>query len=113
MHCVKESWNISLGPSGHLVPNDVVSTSMRRNHVAPTLIRRHFTSCVRRGSLERISVTDVIIVPVFVTPKKKGRLFCTSTGIVQDPLLFALMVTGIMPRDASKQTKWHVLHETT
>ena len=27
--------------------NDVVSTSMRRNHVASTLIRRHFKSCAR------------------------------------------------------------------
>ena len=27
--------------------NDVVSTSMRRNHVASTFIRRHFTSCAR------------------------------------------------------------------
>ena len=32
----------STRPSRHLVPNDVVSTSMRRHHVASTLIRRHF-----------------------------------------------------------------------
>ena len=34
-------------PSGHLVQkNDVVLTSMRRDYVAPTLIRHHFgTKC--------------------------------------------------------------------
>ena len=32
-------------PNGHIVQNDVVSTSMRRDDVASPLIRRHFTSC--------------------------------------------------------------------
>ena len=36
-------------PVGIWCQNDVVSTSMRRNHVASTLIRRHFTSCVPAG----------------------------------------------------------------
>ena len=40
-------------PSGHLVPNDVVSTSMRRNYVASTLIRRHFSRHVPAGSVWR------------------------------------------------------------
>ena len=32
-------------PAGIWCQNDVVSTSMRRHHVASTLTRRHFTSC--------------------------------------------------------------------
>ena len=34
-------------PVGIWCQTDVVSTSMRRHHVASTLIRRHFTSCAR------------------------------------------------------------------
>ena len=34
-------------PVGIWCQNDVVSTLMRRNHVASTLIRRHFRSCAR------------------------------------------------------------------
>ena len=45
-------------PSGHTTLNDVVSTSMRRDHVASTLIRRHFdVMCLlgySRLSLSRI-----------------------------------------------------------
>ena len=32
-------------PVGIWCQNDVASTSMRRHHIAPTLIRRYFTSC--------------------------------------------------------------------
>ena len=32
-------------PSGHMTKNDVVLTSMRRDDVASTLIRRHFGEC--------------------------------------------------------------------
>ena len=48
------------GPAGrsseHLVPkNDVVSTSMRRHHVASTVIRHHFyVMCQLGESLKRL-----------------------------------------------------------
>ena len=55
--------------------NDVVATSMRGNYVAPTSIRRHFTSCARweeispssywRGDGQTDSVPGVCIVDSF------------------------------------------------
>ena len=36
-------------PVGIWCQNEVVSTSMRRSHVASTLLRRHFTPCARWG----------------------------------------------------------------
>ena len=38
-------------PVGIWCQNDVVSTSMRRNHVASTLIRRHFCTKCPLGQL--------------------------------------------------------------
>ena len=39
--------SLSIFPVGIWRQNDVVLTSVRRNHVASTLIRRHFTLCAR------------------------------------------------------------------
>ena len=44
--------------SGRIVPNDGVSTSMRRDHVASKLILRHFTLCARRGVMTKLTVTN-------------------------------------------------------
>ena len=40
-------------PAGIWCQNDVVSTSVRRNHVASTLIRRHFRTKCSLGSRDR------------------------------------------------------------
>ena len=42
------------GPAGTQHQNDVVSTSMRRDHVASTLIRRHFNVVCPLGALFQI-----------------------------------------------------------
>ena len=44
--------------------NDVVSTSMRRHHVASTLIRRHFMSCARWGMVVGVK-SGMGLGPVF------------------------------------------------
>ena len=49
-------------PAGIWCQNDVVSTSMRRNHVASTLLRRHFRTkcplgCLIRDGIVTISLT--------------------------------------------------------
>ena len=37
-----DQFTFTIDPSGHMVQNDAVSTSMRRHDVASTLIRRQF-----------------------------------------------------------------------
>ena len=45
----------AFNPAGIWCQNDVVSTSMRRNHVASTLIRRHFrTKCPLGSTMEQL-----------------------------------------------------------
>ena len=49
-------------PVGIWCQNDVVSTSMRRDHVASTLIRRHFPTKCPLGILIIVMITLVIII---------------------------------------------------
>ena len=50
-------------PVGIWCQNDVVSTSMRRNHVASTLIRRHFrTKCPLGSILSSLQGIDPTVV---------------------------------------------------
>ena len=45
----RQSGRYNINPAGTQHQNDVVSTSMRRDHVASTLIRRHFNVVCPRG----------------------------------------------------------------
>ena len=44
--------NVTSYPVGIWCQNDIVLTSMRRDHVGSTLTRRHFTSCARWVSFD-------------------------------------------------------------
>ena len=58
-------------PVGIWCPNDVVSTSMRRDHVASTLIRRHFNTKCLLGCLYDFAmlVTMPPLLPRLMTSK--------------------------------------------
>ena len=58
------SLNNSTYPVGILSRNDVALTSMRRHHLASTLIRRHFTSCAHWGMCQLISPHKLSDTPV-------------------------------------------------
>ena len=46
--------------------NDVVSTSIRRNHVAPTLIRRHFYAMCPLGTAIVAAIITIILFIYFI-----------------------------------------------
>ena len=50
-------------PVGIWCQNDVVSTSMRRDDVASTLIRRHFTACARWDDTDSKNVLAISTKP--------------------------------------------------
>ena len=65
--------NICPTPAGIWCQNDVVSTSMRRNHVASTLIRRHFrTKCPLGRSLKQPAHPHSLI-SVYVVRSTDGQ----------------------------------------
>ena len=81
--------------SGHLVQNDVISTSKRRNHIASNLIRRQFLRhvpaerlciwghvCVSLSFHTETNASDVSVILILyyyyskgVSPKKNGYIF--------------------------------------
>ena len=62
-------------PAGIWCQNDVVSTSMRRNHVASTLIRRHFRTKCPLGSI-RIFLS----MNIFLQFRAGGLRVCAWVG---------------------------------
>ena len=73
---------VGLFPAGTQHQNDVVSTSMRRDHVASTLIRRHFNVvCLLCWVVKRIKVLTALVGRLSLNvgrengPERRRRLF--------------------------------------
>ena len=77
-------------PAGIWCKNDVGSTSMRRHHVASTLIRRHFCTKCPLGSLQRsYSVAKQMVC---LNCNVAGIAISTERGYLETHLLFRCMV---------------------
>ena len=71
-------------PAGIWCQNDVVSTSMRRDHVASTLIRRHFYVICPLGKDPEQFCTEKLIWKVFFYAKRPSKFcFVSQTGFLK------------------------------
>ena len=90
-------------PAGIWCQNDVVSTSMRRDHVASTLTRRHFTSCARwdRGSFpESVTirlnfVEDDVALRLSAPERNRTKDSETNKGNYSTSNSFMRLLSGI------------------
>ena len=96
--------------AGICCENDVGSTSMRRHHVAPTLIRRHFgTKCSLGIQCDRSSYCTDNLFIIYLFPQKEYLFKSNYAGTSDDSCGMFSDVISLVLRDSDTDSESVIL----